>query len=1273
MNASFGESLSLSGTYATALGWRVQRAIGRRGWRAITGLLGGLAVVSVLGAGGLAEAAPQTVAVAGSGGVAKKAQPDSGSAVLYPDEVEKATKKDNVVVPPPKSLAPCEKYLSAKSYDAEAYAACKAGLLDGGAAKPEKAQPKQGGGGVSLAAMQVSCPVGGQVVTSNVEDFSENADSMTRHVATGVVQLTGPSVLKVQTTALTTTIGCSVADTVAWLIACPDPGCTTGTVVAVRDDDPGTLASTATYPNAPAGFYRWVVHAYNSARCGTALVTVSANQAIIAQAVDANFGGLQQPGTIATNDVLIVGKAPVGASISATIGVLGPQHADYHDSMAFAFGRSTFAACETGNCGQFRYNDDTWYGGNLASRVLLSRIDFTGPWETASSIVVVGTYDNTIDGKRVTMAARIMHLRTHASVGGEWPCYEQLDGDGDGLPYEVEQEVDSCDSMVDSPQDGTDEGIGVIGWGCNLFRARINAVANTNAGAQVCPEQTGAPFNAACWHASDSDHDGLSDDQEVWAAAGACNGVAVPPYFDQVQCDKIPLSPPPFCPAGKSCLAEAVSANDLFPSRNEAVVTTDPDSCTAANCATWHNGNNTLHYFNNAQVGTLRKFWGEENKRCWNNTEPPCDDPVNDIPWNARLRIRELPLAPMQDDTYGDEINTAGVAQAMYNIRFPQTWKSLRLGHYALLVHGGGGSTSNTRWTIAANMSGDSDGERGPVNMAHEAGHMRTLDHPHHLNTAATCSPACPTASSRDGSCTLAQSCTETDTVNPIVASLMSYHYLKGMRSKIQATPEADSVFVNSCTLTAMRFSKGLNPLVDEQHLHETTSLDWRNLKLVRDLWCFAGQPNQQYCTPYSPFSPTGGDNQGPFCSPFGCVIDWNQNGAISVDELAADVSRGRYDNQPSPTCDMDRLEDVNEWEQLVTRGREGLEPAPTYHDVAIYVDSFNGGAIGNIVPWGDLLTVSQAGGVAGNALTYPVNVCTPVDAGCVLDFCTPVASAQCVLGQCAAGGTSCYCTADSECHSGKCIIPTGANDGACDTSQGALSCFAGCVDTECAVGPNNTCVLSKPWTKPPSSSPKSVEHRHVKSFGGPATADNITITSAPQGPLQTIGTDHQQYSMRVDFRYDPFVAGQATRTIFAAPFLTVTLVGGFGGDSLRIESGGSTVIWPTPAGGARLEPRRWYRLRVSYAQNGYLALKVVAWNKLTGWYDEAMALSASSCVRKPVVNGLQSGSTAWFGYNGTEQNSQFSGFMDNAHLRNFAITDPKHPDFMGDACAVLP
>ena len=315
-------SLSLSGTYATKSGCRAEGAIGRQGWRAITGLLGGFAVVSVLGAGGLAEAVPNAVSVAGSGVGPKKAQPETGSAVLYPDEVEKSGKKDKAVVPPPKSLAPCEKYLSAKFYDAEAYAACKADLLGDGAAKPEKVTPKNSGGGVSLAAMQVSCPVGGQVVTA------DTSIATTRHVATHVVEITVPSLIQVQTSNLVTPAGCSIADTVAWLIACPDWLCLSGTIVAVRDDDAGSLASTAAYANAPPGYYRWVVHAYNSARCGTATIAVTANNVPLVTPFTANFGGLQQSGTIATNDVLLVGKNPVGPSSS--------QQADYHDSMAFA-------------------------------------------------------------------------------------------------------------------------------------------------------------------------------------------------------------------------------------------------------------------------------------------------------------------------------------------------------------------------------------------------------------------------------------------------------------------------------------------------------------------------------------------------------------------------------------------------------------------------------------------------------------------------------------------------------------------------------------------------------------------------------------------------------------------------------------------------------------------------------------------------------------------------------------------------------------------------
>ena len=163
------------------------------------------------------------------------------------------------------------------------------------------------------------------------------------------------------------------------------------------------------------------------------------------------------------------------------------------------------------------------------------------------------------------------------------------------------------------------------------------------------------------------------------------------------------------------------------------------------------------------------------------------------------------------------------------------------------------------------------------------------------------------------------------------------------------------------------------------------------------------------------------------------------------------------------------------------------------------------------------------------------------------------------------------------------------------------------------------------------------------------------------------------QFSFRIDFRYDPFAPGESSHTLFASPFLSASLMAAAQGASLRIDAGGHTVIWPTEHVGQPLEPRRWYRLRINYAKDGNLGVKVTAWNKLTGWYDESMALSASGCVLRPVSTPVQSGTTAWVGYDGATQASRFSGLVDNVHLRNFAVTNDKQPDYIGVGCEVQP
>ena len=1147
-------------------------------------------------------------------------------------------------------------------------------------------EPGSGQTTSSLDALSTSCPV------TDVPVVADETTIRTRHIVSGAFTITTNSELKLETDTLATGTGCFFADTIAWLLRCDTGTCETGTIVAVNDDLPGGGwgPSRAVAANAAPGTYRWTVTAYSYNTCGSGNVKLSIDgqQTVVLTAV--HFGSLVSRRIIAAGDHLLVGKNPVGPSMTAD--------PEYHDSVLYAFGSSSLD-CSTGACGPFRHNDDLILSALPDTIIRLSRVDVPTGWpDTDTSFVAVGIYDKTIlPAAPKTMQARLLHVRKHTTQGGLWPCVEQIDNDGDGLTWEIEQLVRSCDKSDDFPAGlGAGEGIGIERWGCSQFGIHLNQYLNVEiVGSGPC----GVGGNDAdwrCWQLIDSDNDGLRDDQEVFAAAFQCNSIPVGPYFHNPACTALHLWAPKVCPSGSFCATEALSARgDPTPSQHDIILMTDPFTCSAAGCAQWHAP--TPHSISTQQSGWLEDIWHDEPLTCWNGLPPTppattcANNAANDLPWRVKFHTRTPSPANiygMADDSMGDEVRRFD-RNPWFVTRFKGTGKLGGLFNYAILGHYAGGevipsSGSVGRWGGLGN-SGQTVWEANGV-VAHETGHMRGLGHPHALNDV--CEPAC--ASSRTcktGKCAVngqlfgcdeLTECSQANKVNVNVPTVMSYHYSAklGMRAKNAAPPTAATPEMEGCAYENLRFSKGLNDILYEEFLDETLPADWMSRKLANELWCF-GNGNNNYCS--NGGSPFGFlTAQGPWCDVSQCHFNWNRSPDDVADASVAqiDVSNGRYASPGSLTCAEDRLSDVDEWRRMVSIGKQSLAQAPWYHDLPIFIGAFNGAAHTNYVPWESLLPVTSAGGFSDSD-TYPVNACVHGDVGCKTDVCVgdpdcttavcPAVPNTCRMGQgCHVASGACECTASAHCFSGTCM------NNRCAKTIGAKTCAndADCLDGfACLQG---ACGIWRLSNKDPQSWPSGGAPRDVKAFGGPGSGSFLRLQNVgTTSPLTTIGGDHQSYWLRFDLRWDGNAPGQTVHVLAASGAYVVQLVSGPAGGSVVAQTAGSSIAYPSHTTGRPLEPGRWYRVRVGFGGTpSKLIVQVTAWDRDRGWYDvSSLPLPDTGCVEKLAPGTVAPHGDGWFGYDGSNDMQRLFGRLDNVHLYNYIPGGEALPA----ACEVVP
>ncbi len=156
----------------------------------------------------------------------------------------------------------------------------------------------------------------------------------------------------------------SSPDTLLYLLRCADSRCTTGTVVAVDDDDnpsPQALDSWLQYTVPQSGSFRWLVTDWRQGNEGSCDVYVQIDAGAPVPVSGQVFGGYHHFAYgLAPGDALLVGKNNNTAALVAP--GASPAHPalqadpEYADTMVFAF-TSTVTNCDSGNCAVDKLRD----------------------------------------------------------------------------------------------------------------------------------------------------------------------------------------------------------------------------------------------------------------------------------------------------------------------------------------------------------------------------------------------------------------------------------------------------------------------------------------------------------------------------------------------------------------------------------------------------------------------------------------------------------------------------------------------------------------------------------------------------------------------------------------------------------------------------------------------------------------------------------------------------------------------------------------------------
>ena len=1045
-----------------------------------------------------------------------------------------------------------------------------------------------------------------------------------------------------------------------------------GNVVAIDDNGNTETPCDPSYPGYPyscwdskivytptsTGVYMVVVASKYQGSHGTATISIAYDGLRPTVFTNQFFGGYHIVGKeVRVNDILLVGKNSNAAGM--------PEDPEYHDSVLFYF-TTTAVTCTSGSCGKMLLDDDV----HLGTIISLSRLDVPSGYGSTSSRVLVGVYDGIhSSGNPYKMNVRFMHIRKHIQRGGNWSGASQMDTDGDGLTKEVEAILGSCDTATDSPQSG----VGVKFMNCQNFGTLVNQRVNLRGKNPQCPIPPGnIQQDPDCWSPVDSDNDGLSDDWEVWAVGVKCSNVPTSPYYSCDNLAPISLLDPPGCPTGYYCTALALSAlSDPDPTRHDLYYLTDFWSCQT--CSPPHN-----HSVTSDQQTMLLYTWTYDPVTCFDGSlywpNDPCPDP-NDLPYYVAMHLYNGDEFQLPDDSADDYALPFGAPGTLsyFTHSFSPDEKYTRVFRYALATHRWGGAADGLTRRLVWGNTGRND---ILTTFSHEAGHTLSLEdvETSDVNLPGTCPEDYKRP--RNWQCNNPPPPNQRERAiggNPNYPSLMSYFYARppaGMRPKGAPPPAFNTPDFDQCSPEFLRFSKGLNPVLNEASLEEVYNQSvWWVPKFVSDLFCYVDQNHwwAVWGTPrINPYH--------PYCTGATCIVNWDalRTGCAQPNPpYQFDVSYGRYcahifgdpeyqccpggpqNCQGLAQCASDQLKDHNDWLQMVAIGKQSLR-GTSVRDFAIYQDSYNGGAFGNYAGWPEA-ELQITGQVGFTSDKYPHNVCTsngecPTGLCLFEDLCS--SNADCLNGQECRNGV-CTCSFHTDCYGAHCD----ASSGLCDVSYGVCSCNS---DQDCPFHPDlSACIEAKHLCT--SWYPANVAYKSPKqsiSFTGPGSGSFVKLQdSYPPGPISTIGDSfHDTFEIRMDFKIGPLAPAQTQATLVRSNAFRVEIVRCTGGYCLRLYVANEPRLdFPSANVGAPLQSWRWYRMVWFAKKGGKHFVSIQPWDYLRGGYWDD--IPGAGCVYRSYSatgSDMPAPGAVWIGYDGSSGLSRFYGLVDNFNLWNF-------------------
>ena len=1064
-------------------------------------------------------------------------------------------------------------------------------------------------------------------------------------------------------------IGGSTPDTVLYLVKCDDATCAAGNILAIDDDIGGwpvSYASSITVSAPASGFYAAHVVAYSAGKGGLCDLVVSQSGGVNVTLQDEPFSLWEiGPKEVRPVDVLLVAKNP-GADSMVT-----PGYANYHDSKLLVV--SNAANDCTSDCGRAQFQDDTTFGGSATT--YMTRMTIGSAFGTPTEAkVMVGVYGSgTVgNGEYFRMHARLAHMRWYGTTSS-------ADVDQDMVTAEVEAQLGTCDSATDTQ--GAD--LIVKGWGCEAARNWVNAKVNLFEGSAIC----GSSSDARCWRASDSDHDGIDDGDELFVLAVSCASAPAGPYREAGGCDRV-KSAFSSCDAGEWCVVEPASGDmdSPFFGQDPTVYDVFVESDWMVSSNTDIDGSTDEHALSAAQQTELKELWGDEPAKCWDGASTGTCPGATDLRYRVNMHAFAGTSWPIVDDRIGREVIKGGedagadFARSHFSARANQTLRHYGALRYGFAMHqDGSGWSDGGKLFQWGNKLSSSNLARFPF--SHELGHTFGLYHRHvdpPQGATAWCSGTPCSLCTLDGSnCTPAlasHGCATAPTgvtayVENPAPTLMSYQYVSGMLPMQSAPPSSSTAYL-ACVANDLRFSKGLLARrIDEKALDNSWQPnggweEWQLRHLAQSQFCYRSLNDCRAMTSAFALRNSVGSYFGPFCDVDGngaattCYFNWNGQTAQPTNTGTAlgntDITAGRWNFDLNVVSNQEVLEDEDEWARMISMGRQFLSRV-VGKGMCLYANTFNGPQVDeDFCGWGESVTVE--GGMSAGNVNYPIGGCAVAGdcawagATCTADPANCTQNSQCLSNSCVSG--KCACSDDLACRSGQCVA------GFCVTDWGGCSCqndgecpdqglgFDKCLDP-------GRCVTAREAEKVvPAASDGGQPWALFASAAFDGNSDRIKLHGGADSRLEALsGSYEDRFTLHFDFRFDGFQGSETAHVLWKSGAFQLTVVSG---GNVEASVGGHTaLVW------SGLQRGRWYRAIWSASkddQGHFLWLRRM--DPLTGWYAASGTGSGGACVYQAWTSNLPSPGDVWMGHDGgSNAGVYFHGRLDNVALVNFVPT----------------